>query len=226
MPYKKKYYKKNKRYNRRRNWRKKYNTIVNLSRSPIARRALLKLRYCDQQTLNPGLAGVPASYSYRANSIYSPNASGGHQPLGHDQYQLFYNHYTVVGSKITVRFSNTDSGNSGVVAIRLDDDNSTIATPTTITEQGDTTYKYIGGVNAVSGTTLVKKFSMKKFFGLKKYTNRTGMGAQFGYNPTDRAWFIIYAFPQDPVRDQGEVTCYVTIEYIVMLTEPKDIAQS
>ena len=94
-----------------------------LYRSPIAPRALTKLRYSTRFLLDPastGMIGVDdqslTSYQFRMNSCFDPDYSSSnqlankgdnnHQPYGFDQWAAQYNNYRVVGSTITCTFYN------------------------------------------------------------------------------------------------------------------------
>jgi hypothetical protein len=57
------------------------------------------------KSLDP--AAVGAGVQYASNSIFDPNLTAtGHQPLSHDQWSQFYQHYLVMGSKITIKVLN------------------------------------------------------------------------------------------------------------------------
>lgn len=69
----------------------------------------LKLVYTTNVSV-ASVAGVPQFYTFAGNSLYDPDITGtGHQPMGFDQWQGFYNKYTVYGSKIRATFCNVDS---------------------------------------------------------------------------------------------------------------------
>lgn len=62
-----------------------------------------KLLYCDVITMSSALGAV-ADWVYRMNSLYDPDyTSTGHQPQWYDQLSAVYDHYRVLGSKITAR---------------------------------------------------------------------------------------------------------------------------
>lgn len=200
---------------------------------PMRNRA--RLRYADSLTLDVGVAGVPALYAFRANSIFDPDRSGvGHQPIFHDQYQTFYNHYAVVGSKITVQVVNHNDATqvSQIVGIMLNDDT---VTPTTYSEL----IEQPGGVGNKGGSRwrittpntksskLSHYFSSKKFFTITDVNdNLDRVGAIMGANPVEEGYFTIFVLPLDSTTDTGAINLLVTIDYLVEFSELKDIAGS
>ena len=129
-----------------------------------------KIRYNEYVNLN--LTGSIATYQFSANSLYDPNASqGGHQLFMYDKMADNYNHYLVLGSKITVTFWTEDAaGIYGAIAgIKLADD--LYIAPTggvqTVIEHGPkySNWKFLR-TNANDNhnpVTVTKTFSAKKF---------------------------------------------------------------
>lgn len=191
-------------------------------------RKIVKMVYRDYLTLTPAAAGAMDYQVYRANSVYDPDQSGvGHQPSGYDQWNLLYDMYCVLGSKITVQFVNLTAVGSAyphVVAIVVDDD---IAAP-------DTSWRTVLETNKFNksrmvswdGTkpTLSMNFSTKKFF--SKNPKDDSLMAAFGATPTEEAFFCVLAQPYDETNGTAGVACCVKIEYIVLMTEPRTIAAS
>lgn len=169
-------------------------------------------------------------HQFRANSIYDPDYTGvGHQPYGRDQWVAFYNHYTVLGSKITVHFSATTTSTPTIVGIALRDEPSAPSTYEADHEAGRYTYAYLNTRDSGrAGVTLRKTYSMKKFF--KVGAGAAQAGRRFltltGNNPNEDALFQVTVKGQDPGADPGNVLCHVTIDYIVLMTEPKELAAS
>lgn len=191
---------------------------------------IVKLRYVDQIEIDPAIS-VVATHLFRANSIFDPDYTGiGHQPLGHDQWINFYDHYNVIGSKITVNFMTTGTDptlDALVCGVLLKDSSGSITSPTTIMEQSNSGYKVVTNANANQGVTVRKGYSAKKFFDLKDVKdNRNLVGASFGANPTEDAYFHVYAAPISVGINPGKVRCTVTIEYICQFTERKTLLAS
>ena len=123
------------RYKRRRRVyrlkRKRYRKARNLVLGGFPKTKIVKLRYVQEITLNSA-SGVYDVHSFRANSLFDPDYNGvGHQPSNFDRWMEIYNHYTVVGSKITAKYmpsTNPSSNAGGYFGIMLTDDSTTMAT--------------------------------------------------------------------------------------------------
>lgn len=218
-------------YPRRRSGYRSSNRTMVIPRGPVARRAIVRMKYIQAFQIDPGLAGATAYRYFRCNGIHDPDYTGiGHQPLGHDIYETLYRHYTVLGSRCSVTFVPTDAAASpGTIVCGLRVDNNTTSASTDVTtlcEQPGTSYRVVTDSDNGGKITLSKNFSSKKFFGVTNLLARHGMGANFGSNPDSQAFFQAFCAPVDPLQDSGVVNCYVTLSYVVMLTEPLDLLQS
>lgn len=193
----------------------------------------VKLRYVEGVSINPGIGSL-ATYSFRANSAYDPNASGtGHQPMNFDTWSTLYNHYLVVGSKITARLhsNSTDVAGGLLFGINLSDDLTFSSDASTLMEQGLSRYRMANvSSNANSGNGLVvsKGFSCKEFFNLTNPTdNINRVGSTVLNNPNEMAFFVIFmGTPPGSVVDLSSYSITVQIEYIVIFSEPKEQIQS
>jgi hypothetical protein len=193
----------------------------------MANRQIVKMRYSEDINLT---AGVNLSnYDFRANSIYDPNLSGvGHQPLSHDQWANFYDHYVVLGAKIKVTLWHGSSTATDNVffSLALQDTNNVMTSQSMIREQPRTSWTMLTPPNAgKSMRTLSKKFSAKKFFGAKSVITWDKLGATLGNNPTEDALFRIFYQNATSVNNVS-VSANIIIDYIVLLSEPKVLVQS
>lgn len=186
---------------------------------------VVKMRYCEQIGINPGI-GAPSGYTFRANDIFDPNyTSTGHQPMGHDQWSAFYNHYTVLGSKLTVTMSNQDAADAVIAGVYLVDDTTAPTTVTTLIENAKGPYGHMDSSGGSGIRRLTCKYSAKKFFRCD-VRDRTDLKASFGSSPTEQAYYTIWAAAMDTLADPGNVVMTVVIDYICLLTEPKDLSAS
>lgn len=212
---------------RRSNLRGYGTTRSNVINGPLAMRQIVKMRYSEDINLTASTA--LQNYDFRANSIYDPNLTGtGHQPLGHDQWNTFYDHYVVLGAKISVKMFHTNNTNTDSVffSLGLQDTSNTMTSQTHIREQPRSTWTMVSPPSAgQSQRMLAKKFSAKQFFGAKSIVVWDKLGAAFGYNPTEDALFRIFYQNATSVNNVG-VGINVIIEYIVLMSEPKTLGQS
>lgn len=228
MPYRKNYNKKNNRIVKRKKKSNLYKPQT-VQRLLSSKYRLVKMRYAEGATINPGAAGILNTYVFSANSIYDPNVSStGHQPLMHDQLITFYNHYCVTRSKIHVTFTPSTATIEPVstVGIKLNDVNNFSASdPDTIVEQDDTCYRmmYTGSNNPVK---LTKVYNAKTFFNIKDIKdNLDRLGSNFGANPTEQAYFMVFAGNQH-AYDGAAIYINVLIEYEVLVSEPAEVIGS
>lgn len=204
----------------------------------FSRSQVVKLRYSQQVSLNPTTAN--AYIIYRANSINDPAATrsasvGGtpdHRPLGYNQWAAVYNHYIVLGSKIRVKASSGNSSNpttaGGIISILLSDQATPNTNPTTVFEQGRTSYKQMASNSNDGSISVMKTFSPKKFFNISKLKDNVDLlGAPMASDPTEEAYYHLQFFANDQ-STTGTVgpLCWVDIDYICLLTGPIDIPQS
>lgn len=196
---------------------------------------MVKLRYCDMPAINADATGLPSVHTYSANGMWDPDyTGGGHQPKGFDQWMAFYNHYTVVGSKINVEYMyiNTTTNIPGYFGIHLGD---TLAFPATLTniqgfiEEKHVTpvkqYGLIEGASAVSNPKLSMKFSAKKFFSAKALVGEADYKGSPAANPAEQAAFHVVCWTSYS-GDPPNAIFKVIIDYIAVLTEPNELPQS
>lgn len=189
---------------------------------------IVKMRYCTPFQLDSTSGYV--EQAFRANGLFDPDFSGtGHQPLGHDQWSVFYNRYTVLGSKITIRAISPSSDNPSVYGVYLHETSSPGATAyTTLVEQGKSQWRYIQ--NAINGNVPSKcsmTFSAKKWFNIADVKdNSATYGALFGSDPTIQAYYICWTSAWDDTADVPPLNFVAIIDYIVLLGEPREIPAS
>lgn len=211
-------------YKRRKRRRKRRRVNYNTP-SGMPKQRTTKLRYVDTYRLD-SVAGVLTGLIFRANSIFDPYQSGiGHQPMGHDQWALLYNHYHVLGSKLTCKFvqppDNTAPGNVG--AYLSDGSTQPYVTASEFAEAKRGSFTQVTPTNT-GPRTIKSYFSAKTFFNCTDVNDNRQLGAAVGANPSEDAYFQIWYEPSDNSTQQIYVT--VTIDYVVQFNEPKDLAQS
>jgi len=142
-----------------------------------------------------------------------------------------YNHYTVLGSKITVQPYNISTGTSNYLAIGLTAGGifATMSTTEDILQSRlFSSHKMITGSSI--GTIpkfygMKRYFSAKKFFGKKTILGDSLYRGDVNNNPTESAFYHVVALPCSNTTG-GTFQTLITIDYIVCFTEPRDLATS
>lgn len=215
-----------KKYRKRKRRPRKAKIIKNPLGLPVSN--ALKMRYTEAIVLDVGVAGIISKYVFSANGLYDPNiTSTGHQPMFYDEMCQFYNHYVVSGAKINVKAYSSDDAATvpNIVGIMVNDDTTTPSSFNEVIEQQRCKYTICDPSNPVKQVT--NYFSAKKFFNVENVKdNLDRIGSGQGSNPTEQAYFTVFALPMNASTDTGAFNCIVTIDYTVHWSEPKDVAQS
>lgn len=231
MPIKKSFRKFKKRFMRK---RRQYRVRRPLPLIGFPETKLVRMRYSDGEVLNPLVSGI-VSKQIRANGINDPYYSaGGHRPIGYNEWANFYKQYTVVGSRITVKFQNDATSNvAGSVACGLYKTNSTTIPSTIINmkEQGLSKWRSLSTiVSASNGVSLSQSFSSKRFFGYKNLQDADYQRIEFGADPatTQTCYFTFWVSSEDPTatNDPGNVLVTYVVDYLVLLQNPLRLTQS
>jgi len=192
---------------------------------------IVKLRYTTSELVTGGAVGsmVPLR-TFRANSIYDPDATGvGNSVADYARWASLYDHYTVLGSKITYTICRNEGDiNAMVFLTKVDDD----GTGFTV---GDQYYKWnsdrqvkmktfnLTAYTSQAQFSFSRKFSARRFFDLKNPADVDSVTASMGANPSDQAYFC--AAVQMANLTSATPTSFVLvtqIDYIVRFGEPKD----
>jgi len=208
---------------------KRYRKYKNRARltgyGPLSQHQIVKLRYYSYNEDLAIASGSTEADLWACNSMFDPDVTGsGHQPRGFDQWTLFYNHYTVIGAKVTVNFMCTEAEEVGDFKVGI----ATRATTTGETaesyiEHRNTKSRILNGGND-SKATVTAYFSAKKFFH-RSPNGDPNLKAVFTANPTEMAYWHVFAFPINATTT--ETLHYdITIDYIAILSEPKSLAIS
>jgi len=189
------------------------------------------LRYVTTVDIANGY--TQALYKFRANGCADPDFTGdGHRPIGWDNWVTFYNHYVVVGSKLTVTVSaGNANNNSDAVCFfnTLADDDVVPSDLSALLEQGKVKYRILPGNMQTQRPVYIKQYySPKRFFNITDIKdNLTRIGAATSADPAEAAMFVIGKQGVMPSGDYGgsfQMICQ--IDYIVEFSEPKQLAQS
>lgn len=192
-------------------------------------------RYVQEITLNAAANDID-KYVFRANCMYDPSLTGiGHQPMGFDQHMQFYDHFTVIGSRIKVQFvdANTSVSNPPFFGVLLSDNgtrSTDAADVNSLLEQWGTgrvvqAGRVYGPQMSTYQTAAYKKFSAKRFFHKKAIVGSADYRGSATASPNEQAYFEVFVASAAGL-DPGEIKFLVTIDYICVYTERKPIAGS
>ncbi len=171
--------------------------------------------------------GTFGEHRFACNDMFDPDIStGGHQPMGFDQMALQYEHYVVLGSKISVSWTQDTSstapglcgtyvrGAAGTASASSDD----------IIEHRRGTWAIIQP-NVTYAPKIRARYSAKKFFNVKDVKdNLDRLGAAVTASPTELAHYVVWL--QMFLSATDTRTCLVNIEYITLYSEPKELIGS
>lgn len=200
-----------------------------LPRAVFPSKKLVRLKYTENITINPGAAGAIAYHQFSCNGMYDPNRTGvGHQPIGFDQWMSWYDHYHVIGSKITVYTRSVDTTTDTIVGIYKSDTNS--FSPTTAEhacELPGAVYKHLPRTGTGDATSIKvrSKYSPRKDQSSSKVLSDDQLRGDANNDPTEQHYFTIFAaapYSADPTT----ISVWVHIEYLAVFTEPKAPVQS
>lgn len=197
-------------------------------RGPFPERLRVTSIYATDSQISSGVAGAIGNYRFRCNSLYDPDyTSTGHQPLGFDQAGALYDHYTVVGAKISVVFVNFSAVPLAVALHQQD----TVVNPAGISEAREQPGSKHGIAPAVGGgknLTLSMRYDPRKTWGIRSIEDLLDGRTQtclFNSNPTeDCLWCISYQNQYDSTDIKCEIM--VTIVYDVVYSDVKYITMS
>lgn len=193
-------------------------------------RQLVKLRYSQEVTLDPGPGGI-SQHIFRANSLYDPDFTGiGHQPYLYDQWSEVYSHYCVLGSRMTATLVtvNTLNQDPGYYGILLSDDTNGTTNFTSIdnvfeSKLSSNPWRMSGSANTIQASNykssaLSRNFSAKKFFGVKNVNDGDAYTALTGANPAKIAYFCLWN-ASIATNDPAPSVYRIVIDYIALMSK-------
>lgn len=191
--------------------------------------AVVKMQYTVNQTTVGGPG--PETFIYRANSAYDPEqAIGGGQPHFFDQAFQYFDHGTVMGSKIVIQGSSNSSVEDMLVVIRTSDNTTLVTDPQEMLEASRSHWKFVPAAAGYNSQkfTISQKFSSKKFFGKTKNSiiGDSLYRMTSGANPAEDAYYHVTFRAPDQLKALASQQFLVTIFYYVVMTEPRLIGTS
>jgi len=194
---------------------------------------IVKMRYCEQILFNTGISGA-TEYNFRANDVYDPNITGGgHQPMGFDQWMAVFNHFVVLGSKITVTplyDSATTVSPPCLIGVGQFDTTGRMATKaldeiTEISATMKNRHSYMHLISSNHPKSVRAFYSARKEFQGNPATLDKLIGSASN-SPTEASVFTVYAVGATSAVDPAQVYCNIVIDYVVKFLEPRPLGQS
>jgi len=145
--------------------------------------------------------------------------------MGFDQMMLFYNHYTVLRSRIRVLAATTSSG-APVVGIAVTGNATPLTSVEQIMEVGKLNFCWLenGGVSN-SRVCLTANVDIAKFNGYRYIMDENDARGDVATNPAEQTYFIIYVwFPLDATVVTAGLSVF--LEYDTVFHEPKSASLS
>lgn len=174
-----------------------------------------------------GTAGASGYFQFSCNGMYDPDTGGiGHQPYYFDQMAAIYDHYTVIGSKITAKITPFLSVNEAAVVTVAKNDDTTItnSSPLTQAEYSEAKQVLIPANSNSHCHYLSSSWSAKKTFGGSILGNDALQGTDSA-NPSEQTFYTFSIKAADSASTVG-MYCIVQVEYTAIWDELKDVAGS
>lgn len=215
-----------------------------------------KLRYVEKIDMGSLSTQDVSINQFIANGAYDPNFTGtGHQPRGFDQFcgdNGAYETYTVTGSKLSVNFvyDGYQGPSSVAIAGQMLQPGSTDAAESVNAASAVICGVHKGMTALDSGTaesqmekertqwkimtpetnavTLSTNLAVKDFFGINgSPVGQDGYTGSKSANPTNKCYYMVWVGRVNPYNVAiCRVQAYVTIEFDVTFSEPKNLEQS
>lgn len=181
------------------------------------------LRYHESFVLNPGTAGVPSHFTFRANSCFDPNFTGtGHQPRGYDQIMAMYQYLAVREVQIEVWFQPRD-GAPVILSINADASAPSGYSRDSMMEQRTAVFKTAAGISSGNPGYISLRCKPWQLAGTK--LSESDYRHLEGGNPIITQFLNVVGAPIEGT-DTGNIDCVARLTYHCQVTEPKTTVSS
>lgn len=173
---------------------------------------------------------IAGAWVFSANGLFDPDITGttGGQPMGFDQMQLLYEHYTCLGGKITVNFKNESKTEYAYCGIAIAPDATAGTDPYKLVENGMLVRSYVSegfAGNMKEHCELTLPFNVGRINSRKNIVGDDLYRGDAASNPTEQTY--LHVFHYNPNTATTTTLNYdVLIEYDVVWTEPRKLAIS
>ena len=194
------------------------------------------MRWVYHQELAVGTVQGAATLVHAINlgSVYDPDAvvgAGQASAHGYALYRVLYNHYMVMGARVSVRVTPTTAAGAiapAVLVWKLDDDGHANLNATTWQQQvldPACHYRYVGtDANTFKPKHISIGYSPRKFFGFRDYKDQIQgpLGALMDTDPRESCYLLIGLYPQNAGVVASPYVVDIVVDYKVHLSERKD----
>lgn len=207
-------------------------------KGPLGNSVRTSLTWAAQTQMTQGSPASAAYAHFNATSIFQPWVQDpGHQPMGYDQLNRFFNKYTVLGCTMNVTIMSMipagappPVGIAGLAGLRIVEDN-TVGSVASFTEV-ERGAGYFGVMAATDAGPSVLSFTHQIDVAKWKHITQGALLADdahnvsFAQSPLDELYFRLWAAPLQPVAQSVDYNIVVRLTYDVVLRDPVPLAGS
>jgi hypothetical protein len=179
------------------------------------------LNYYDTSSITTG-ASTANAYVFSANGAFDPNISGtGGQPMGFDQMMTFYNHYTVMRSRIRIECVNSSTVQTVTAGIAVSGSATVVSGIEQLLENGDVAIVRLNTVATASSMgKLGRRLNVAKFQGIDDIMDDPNMRGDASSNPSEQVYYH-FSVHNPFSATQATVFFEAFLEYDIMFHEPR-----
>lgn len=182
-----------------------------------------KLKYSQDITVTPQFNAQPNGHAlevFSANGMFNTRIGSvtDHQPRGFDQLMALYHHYTVVGSRCTVKYAPDELGAPAHCGISLCAASTRLPDLYSYLEKRNNKDKLL--VPPGRFTVVSMPCSPKKFLKVPSVLSNPECQGAIGSNPVEEIYYHIYMGALAPVAT-GTANISISIDYAVVFSEPQ-----
>lgn len=182
------------------------------------------LRYSANITVtSAAVFEAVGTHVFSANGAYDPDITGsGTQPRGFDELMALYDYYTVTASRVKVRYAN-NATTRPYVGIVVRDSPTGVPDAKTLFESSDSKIadRILGRLSEDNmSCAMTHNVNVGSFLGRKSVMSDSELKGTAGANPAEQVYYHVNCVNMDS-SSSSSVDCVVTLEYDLILHEPK-----
>lgn len=196
--------------------------------APLSRTLKAQMLYTSNQGITLVSVGSnPGTHVFSLNSLFDPDFTGaGHQPRGYDQLMLMYDHYTVINCKVRIDAHNNEANRGAYIIATVRDSGTTSNNFTDYTESLNSQWKILGvEASGSADKNIMLNINPNEFLGRSHSLADPDLKGGATSSPIEQAFLHVSGMGIDQFT-ACSINVMVTLEYTVILTEPKQPAQS